>query len=66
MRLVNLAHGDFIIVAAYLALVAGQVLGLSPFLNWKYFRFGGGYNKLHLVRIFHCTQAGECSNPLPD
>ena len=33
MRLVNLAHGDFIVVAAYLALVAGQVLGLSPFFN---------------------------------
>jgi len=33
MRLVNLAHGDFIVVAAYLALVAGQMLGLSPFLN---------------------------------
>jgi branched-chain amino acid transport system permease protein len=31
MRLVNLAHGDFIVVAAYLALVAAQALGLSPF-----------------------------------
>lgn len=33
MRLVNLAHGDFIVVAAYLALVATQVLGLSPFVS---------------------------------
>ena len=33
MRLVNLAHGDLIVVAAYLALVAAQMLGLSPFIN---------------------------------
>jgi branched-chain amino acid transport system permease protein len=33
MRLVNLAHGDFIVVAAYLALVATQLLGLSPFVS---------------------------------
>lgn len=33
MRLVNLAHGDMIVVAAYLALLAGQSLGLSPWLS---------------------------------
>lgn len=33
MRLVNLAHGDFVVLAAYLGLVAGQWLGLSPFLS---------------------------------
>lgn len=33
MRIVNLAHGDFIVVAAYLALVAGQLAGLSPFMS---------------------------------
>lgn len=33
MRLVNLAHGDMIVVAAYLALLAGQFLGLSPWLG---------------------------------
>ncbi len=33
MRLVNLAHGDFVIIAAYLALVTGQILGLSPLLS---------------------------------
>jgi len=33
MRLVNLAHGDFIVVAAYLALVAGQFLGVPPYLS---------------------------------
>ena len=31
MRLVNLAHGDLIILAAYLILVATTVLGLDPF-----------------------------------
>jgi branched-chain amino acid transport system permease protein len=33
MRLVNLAHGDFVILAAYLGLVVGQLLGLSPFAS---------------------------------
>lgn len=33
MRLVNLAHGDFVVLAAYLGLVAGQLLGLSPFVS---------------------------------
>jgi branched-chain amino acid transport system permease protein len=33
MRLVNLAHGDFIVVAAFLALVATQALDISPFLS---------------------------------
>ena len=32
MRLVNLAHGDLIIMAAYLILVLVSVLGLNPFL----------------------------------
>ena len=32
MRLVNLAHGDLIILAAYLILVIVSVLGISPFL----------------------------------
>src|SRR5688572_16392713 len=32
MRLVNLAHGDFSIVAAFLAVVAAQALGLNPLL----------------------------------
>lgn len=33
MRLVNLTHGDLMVVAAYLALLAGQLLGLSPWLS---------------------------------
>lgn len=32
MRLVNLAHGDLIVLAAYLILVLVTLLGLSPFL----------------------------------
>ena len=31
MRLVNIAHGDLIVLAAYLALVTTQALGLDPF-----------------------------------
>jgi branched-chain amino acid transport system permease protein len=30
MRLVNIAHGDFIVLAAYMALVAAGALGLNP------------------------------------
>jgi branched-chain amino acid transport system permease protein len=30
MRLVNIAHGDFIVLAAYLALVVVQTLGIGP------------------------------------
>ena len=30
MRLVNIAHGDFIVLAAYMALVAAAALGLNP------------------------------------
>lgn len=33
MRLVNLAHGDLIIFAAFLILVAVQTFGLNPFLS---------------------------------
>src|SRR5665213_842993 len=33
MRLVNLAHGDFIVLAAFLALAAGQAVGLSPVMS---------------------------------
>ena len=31
MRLVNIAHGDLSVLAAYLALVTVQTLGISPF-----------------------------------
>src|SRR3990172_13243788 len=33
MRLVNLMHGDMIVAAAYLALLAGRFAGLSPFVS---------------------------------
>ncbi len=33
MRLVNIAHGDFIVLGAYLALVTIQTTGLHPFLS---------------------------------
>ena len=33
MRLVNIAHGDFIVGAAYLALVTIQMTGVHPLLS---------------------------------
>src|SRR2546426_4291706 len=33
MRVVNLAHGDFIILAAFLSVVVVGVTGLGPFLS---------------------------------
>jgi len=30
MRLVNIAHGDFIVLSAYVAMVVGQGTGLDP------------------------------------
>jgi len=33
MRLVNLAHGDFIVLSAYLAMIAAETLGLGPFAS---------------------------------
>src|SRR3954463_12512896 len=33
MRLVNIAHGDLIVLAAYLALVATETLGINPFVS---------------------------------
>ncbi len=33
MRLVNIAHGDLIVLASYLALVVVETLGLSPFVS---------------------------------
>jgi len=33
MRLVNIAHGDLIVLAAYVALVTVQMLGINPILS---------------------------------
>lgn len=33
MRLVNIAHGDFIVLAAYLGLVVVEALGVNPFFS---------------------------------
>src|SRR6187551_3732604 len=33
MRLVNIAHGDLIVLAAYVALVTVQTLGINPILS---------------------------------
>ena len=33
MRLVNIAHGDLIVLAAYVALVTTEALGINPLLS---------------------------------
>ena len=33
MRLVNIAHGDLIVLAAYVALVVTQALGIDPLIS---------------------------------
>src|SRR4249919_977271 len=33
MRLVNIAHGDLIVLAAYIALIASAALGINPLLS---------------------------------
>jgi branched-chain amino acid transport system permease protein len=55
MRLVNLAHGDLIVLAAYLILVAVTVLGLHPLLAVLLaapvmFTVGWGLQRLILTR----------------
>jgi branched-chain amino acid transport system permease protein len=55
MRLVNLAHGDFIVVAAYLALMCVQILGLHPLLSLGVvvpLMFGLGYFLQHRILNF--------------
>jgi branched-chain amino acid transport system permease protein len=56
MRLVNLAHGDLIVLAAYLILVVVTTLGLSPFIALFIaapimFAVGFGLQKLVLNRV---------------
>ena len=42
MRLVNIAHGDLIVLAAYVALVATQALGINPLALAAHRRAGDG------------------------
>jgi branched-chain amino acid transport system permease protein len=52
MRLVNLAHGDLIVLAAFVILSATQTLGLDPFLATLLampLLFGFGYALQHLL-----------------
>lgn len=56
MKIVNLAHGAFIIVAAYIALIAFQSLGIDPLLSLLItmplmFLFGIVLYKLLLARV---------------
>jgi branched-chain amino acid transport system permease protein len=52
MRLVNLAHGDLIVLAAFVILMVTQTLGLDPFLATLLampLLFGFGYALQHLL-----------------
>jgi branched-chain amino acid transport system permease protein len=52
MRLVNLAHGDLIVLAAFVVLVVTQALGLDPFLATLLampLLFGFGYALQHVL-----------------
>ena len=52
MRLVNLAHGDLIVLAAFVVLVVSQTLGLDPFLATLLampLLFGFGYVLQHFL-----------------
>lgn len=52
MRLVNLAHGDLIVLAAFVVLVVTQTLGLNPFLATLLampLLFGFGYVLQHVL-----------------
>lgn len=56
MRLVNLAHGDLIVFAAFLILVAVQTFGLNPFLSALMaaplmFAFGWALQRFVLNRV---------------
>lgn len=33
MRLVNIAHGDLIVLAAFVAMVAIEITGINPFVS---------------------------------
>ena len=46
MRLVNIAHGDLIVLAAYVALVTVQALGVNPLRVARHRRAGDGADRL--------------------
>ena len=65
MRIVNLAHGDFIMLGAFLSLLITQILGLSPLLTLVVvipIMFGLGY--LIQQRILNTTIGAGLMPPL--
>lgn len=65
MRLVNIAHGDFIVLAAYLSLVLCNALGLSPLASLVLVApamFGLGYLLQRL--LLNRTLGGDILPPL--
>ena len=56
MRLVNIAHGDLIVLAAYVALVTVQTLGINPLAVARHRRAGDGGDRLRAAAR-HCSTA---------
>ena len=62
MRLVNLAHGDLSILAAFLVVVVVETLGLNPFSRWSWscpLMAALGYVLQTLV-LNRCSAAASC------
>ena len=55
MRLVNLAHGDLIVLAAYLILIIVTMTGLSPFVAVRKLPEESLYNTLSRWSVAMCT-----------
>ena len=69
MRLVNLAHGDFSILAAFVAVVAVHALGVNPFLALALVApvmaaLGYALQRLMLNRLLGRGILPPCSSPL--
>jgi branched-chain amino acid transport system permease protein len=65
MRLVNLAHGDLIVLGAYLILLLVTLAGLSPFVAAAVampfmFALGYGLQKFMLNRCWATTSCRRC------
>ena len=65
MRIINIAHGDFIVLSAYFAVVVTQILGVDPLLSLTFvvpLMFGVGYV---LQRgLLNLTLGGDILRPL--
>ena len=64
MRLVNIAHGDLIVLAAYVALVTTQALGINPLAVARHRRAGDG-GRSAMGCSARCSTARSATTCLP-